>query len=76
LKQVQKYTSAATFATPIDATPTDGATSGNVFRLTDPLTGQWQFNLDTRAKGMSRGGWQIRVTLADRTLHTAFIELK
>jgi hypothetical protein len=72
--QLQRVSNATDTATPIDATPTDAATSGNAFRLDDAATGTWHFNLDT--KGLSKGVWQIRVTLADGSLHTAFIELK
>jgi hypothetical protein len=60
--------------TPIDATPTDAATTGNEFRLTDATTGEWHFNLST--KSLSRGIWQIKATLADGGMHTVFIELK
>jgi hypothetical protein len=58
---------------PIDATPTDAATNGNQFRLTDAATGKWHFNLDTKATGMTKGTWKIVVTLADGSTHTAFI---
>jgi hypothetical protein len=72
--QLQKVSNATDTAAPIDATPTDAATTGNAFRLDDAASGTWHFNLDT--KGLSKGVWQIRVTLADGSLHTAFIELK
>jgi hypothetical protein len=61
-------------ATPIDATPTDAATTGNAFRLDDAAGGQWHFNLATA--GLSKGVWQLRVTLEDGRGHSAFIELK
>ncbi len=72
--QVSKFSSATTMDAPIDATPTDAATSGNQFRLTDASTGEWHFNLST--KGLSKGIWQIKATLSDGSTHTAFIELK
>jgi hypothetical protein len=72
--QVIKYSNATTSDPPIDATPTDAATTGNEFRLTDAATGEWHFNLST--KSLSRGIWQIKATLADGSTHTAFIELK
>jgi len=61
-------------ATAIDATPADGATAGNAFRLDDASIGTWHFNLATSS--LSKGLWQIRVTLGDGSLHTAYIELK
>jgi hypothetical protein len=72
--QLQKVTDITDAAIPIDATPTDAATTGNAFRLDDPAEGKWHFNLAT--KTLSKGVWQIRATLADGTLHTAYIELK
>ena len=45
--QVVKFSSATTSDPPIDATPTDAATTGNEFRLTDAATGEWHFNLAT-----------------------------
>jgi sugar lactone lactonase YvrE len=71
--QVAKVTSTTTLETPIDATPTGAATTGNAFTLAG-IDGTWQFNLST--KTMTAGIWQIRVTLADGALHTAFIEVK
>ncbi|HJZ71660.1 MAG TPA: hypothetical protein VKE51_07950 [Vicinamibacterales bacterium] len=61
--QVQKVGNAKDNAIPIDATPTDAATVGNAFRLDDAASGQWHFDVATR--GLSKGVWQIRVTLAD-----------
>lgn len=72
--QVIKYSSVTTSDPAIDATPTDAATMGNEFRLTDAATGAWHFNLST--KSLSRGIWQIKATLSDGSMHTAFIELK
>jgi hypothetical protein len=72
--QVVKYSSATTSDPPIDATPTDAATTGNEFRLTDAATGEWHFNLATTS--FSKGVWQIKATLSDGSTHTVFIELK
>jgi hypothetical protein len=74
--EVVKWTSAVESDDAVDATPTDAATSGNQFRLTDAFTGAWHFNLDTKAAGMTRGTWQIIVTLANGSEHTVFISLK
>src|SRR5262249_46850496 len=57
----------------IDATPTDAATTGNLFRLTDATTGQWQFNLGT--KPLSVGTWKVIVTLSDGSTHFVYIDL-
>jgi hypothetical protein len=72
--QVIKFSNATTSDPPIDATPTDAATTGNEFRLTDSATGEWHFNLST--KSLTMGVWQIKATLSDGSMHTAFIELK
>jgi hypothetical protein len=74
--QVIKFSSSTTSDTPVDATPTDAATIGNAFRLTNSTTGEWHFNLNTKDQGMSKGIWQIKVTLSDGSIHTAFVELK
>jgi len=70
--QVSKCDNSAGGETPIDATPTDAATTGNLFRLTAP--GQWQFNLST--KGLSKGTWKIIANLSDGNMHSAYIDLK
>jgi hypothetical protein len=72
--QIVKFSSATTSDPAIDATPTDGATTGNQFRLTNAAMGEWHFNLSTTA--LSKGIWQIKATLSDGSVHTAFIELK
>ena len=72
--QVLKVSNSTTTELPVDATPTDSATIGNTFRLTDASTGEWHFNLDTKTLG--KGVWEIIVTLSDGTVHTAFIGLK
>ena len=71
--QVIKYNNATTAAEPIDATPTDAATTGNQFKLTGD---EWHFNLDTKATGMSTGTWQLKATLSDGSSHTVWIGLK
>jgi hypothetical protein len=40
------------------------------------VNGQWQFNLDTKASGMSVGTWLLIATLSDGSQHTAWIQLK
>lgn len=72
--QVVKFSNSTTSDLPIDATPTDGATTGNELRLTDAATVEWHFNLSTT--GPSRGIWQIQAILSDGSTHTGFIELK
>ncbi len=71
--QVIKYSDATTPGTPIDATPSDAATTGDQFRLTGT---DWHFNLDTRATGMSKGIWLFVATLSDGSQHTAWIQIK
>jgi hypothetical protein len=72
--QVSKCDSTAGGEAAIDATPTDAATDGNLFRLTDPATGQWHFNLGT--KSLAKGTWKIIVTLADGSVHFVYVDLK
>lgn len=67
-----KYGSDVDFDAPIDATPTDAATTGNQFRLTD---GQWHFNLSTRS-GFSQGTWKLIATLSDGSAHYVWITIK
>jgi len=71
--QVIKYSAQTTAGDPIDATPTDAATTGDQFRLTDS---QWQFNLDTKATGMRAGIWLLRATLSDGSQHSVWIQIK
>jgi MBG domain (YGX type) len=70
--QAIKYSSALDSDPPIDATPTDSATTGNQFRLTD---GQWHFNLSTKG-GFSQGTWLLKATLVDGSIHTVWITIK
>jgi len=67
-----KYSSAVDSDPAIDATPTDAATTGNQFRLTD---GEWHFNLGTRT-GFSTGTWKLIATLADGGTHYVWITIK
>jgi hypothetical protein len=71
--QVIQYTSQTNADPPIDATPTDAATTGDEFRLNGS---QWQFNLDTKATGMSAAIWLLQVTLSDGSQHTVWVQLK
>ena len=66
-----KYSSSTTSDPAIDATPTDGATAGNQFRLTDS---QWHFNLST--KSLSQGTWKLVATLSDGSEHFVWITSK
>ncbi|HEX5887063.1 MAG TPA: MBG domain-containing protein, partial [Pyrinomonadaceae bacterium] len=72
--QAIKYSNSTTGDAPIDATPTDAATIGNQFRLTD---GQWHFNLNTKAFGGSgQGIWLLKATLFDGSTYTVWVEIK
>ena len=70
--QAIKYSSAVDSDPAIDATPTDAATTGNQFRLTD---GEWHFNLSTRS-GFSTGTWKLIATLSDGSTHYVWITIK
>jgi hypothetical protein len=70
--QAVKYSNALDADPPIDATPTDAATDGNQFRLTDT---EWHFNLSTKA-GFTAGTWLLRATLVDGSQHTVWITVK
>lgn len=71
--QVIQYNNETTAAEPIDATPTDAATTGNQFKLTGD---EWHFNLDTKATGMTTGTWQLKATLSDGSTHLVWVALK
>jgi hypothetical protein len=72
--QAIKYSNATTSDSPIDATPTDAATLGNQFRLTD---GQWHFNLSTKGLGNNgQGIWLLKATLFDGSTYTVWIAIK
>jgi hypothetical protein len=70
--QAIKYTSTTDSDSPIDATPTDAATTGNQFRLTSP---DWHFNLSTKS-GFSVGTWLLVATLQDGSKHSVWISIK
>ncbi|HEX7174238.1 MAG TPA: MBG domain-containing protein, partial [Pyrinomonadaceae bacterium] len=70
--QALKYTNTTDADAPIDATPTDGATTGNQFRLTGT---DWHFNLNTKG-GFSQGTWLLRATLQDGSVHTVWVSIK
>ena len=71
--QAVKYNDSTSAGTPIDATAQGTATTGNRFRFAD---GQWQFNLATKATGMSTGIWLLRAMLSDGSQHSAWIQIK
>jgi hypothetical protein len=59
----------------IPATSTSAADSGNLFRY-DSLSGQYLFNLSTKA--LAQGTWQIRIDLQDASpvSHAVIISLR
>jgi hypothetical protein len=70
--QAVRYSTDVDNDPPIDATPTDAATTGNQFRLTD---GEWHFNLSTQT-GFSTGTWKLIATLSDGSTHEVWITIK
>jgi len=72
--QAIKYSSSTTSDPAIDATPTDAATTGNEFRLTD---GEWHYNLNTKGLGNNgQGIWLLKATLFDGSTHTVWVSIK
>jgi hypothetical protein len=72
--QAIKYSDATTSDAPIDATPTDAATSGNQFRLTDS---EWHYNLNTKSFGANgQGIWLLRATLFDGSTYSVWVSIK
>ena len=69
--QAIKYSSSTSSEAPIDATPTDAATTGSQFRLTDST---WHYNLST--KGFTQGTWKLVATLSDGSTHEVWIAIK
>ena len=59
--------------TEVEATATNSADGGNVFRY-DATEGQYIFNLGT--KPLSQGTWQVRVDLLDGASHVTLISLR
>ena len=72
--QAIRYSTSTHSEPPIDATPTDAATTGNQFRLTD---NQWHYNLDTKPWPTNGfGTWLLVATLQDGSVHTVWITIK
>ena len=72
--QAIKYSNSTTSDPPIDATPTDAATDGNQFRLTDS---EWHYNLSTKGLGANgQGVWLLKATLFDGSTYTVWISIK
>ena len=72
--QVMKFSNSTDSDPPIDATPTDSATSGNQFRLTGT---EWHYNLNTKALGNgAQGTYLFKATLFDGSTYTVWISLK
>lgn len=71
--QAIKYRNETTAAAPIDATPQEAATAGNQFVLKGS---EWQFNLDTKATGLTKCIWQLVATLSGGSSHRVSIQVK
>ncbi|MEN8261931.1 MAG: PxKF domain-containing protein [Nitrospirota bacterium] len=70
---LQKYSGEEPFGEPLDAASTSGADTGSLFRY-DSIASQYIYNLSTEA--LSRGIWQIRVTLDDGSIKTVMVGFK
>ncbi|HWS16343.1 MAG TPA: PxKF domain-containing protein [Candidatus Methylomirabilis sp.] len=70
---LQRYTNGIPVGEPIDASPTGGSDSGNLFRY-DPQEDQYIYNLST--KTLSVGNWKLIVTLDDGSAYDVLIGLK
>lgn len=70
---LQKYSDGIPLGEPVDASPTGGADSGNLFRY-DPQADQYVFNLSTST--MSVGTRKLIVTLDDGSAYDVLIGLK
>ena len=70
--QATYFSTAVASEDAIDASPTDAATTGNQFRLTDS---EWHFNLSTKG-GFKAGTWLLTATLQDGSIHTVWITIK
>src|SRR6185369_6419465 len=69
--QAIKYSNSTTSDAAIDATPTDAATIGNQFRLTD---GEWHYNLNTKGFGANgQGTWLLKATLFDGSTYSVWV---
>ena len=72
--QAIKYSNSTDSDAPIDATPTDAATTGNQFRLTGA---EWHFNMSTKGLGSNgQGTWLLRATLFDGSSYTVWVSVK
>jgi hypothetical protein len=72
--QAIRYSSSTASDAAIDATPTDAATTGNLFRFTD---GEWHFNMNTKGFGNNgQGTWLLQATLFDGSKYTVWIAIK
>ena len=73
--QMFKYNSTTdAYDTPIDATPTDAATTGQEFRLTGT---EWHYNLDTKkTQGITTGTWLVKALLYDGSVRSVWISIK
>jgi hypothetical protein len=72
--QAIKYSNSTTSDAAIDATPTDAATIGNQFRLTD---GEWHYNLNTKGFGANgQGTWLLKATLFDGSTYSVWVSIK
>jgi hypothetical protein len=71
--QAIKYSNSTDADPPVDATPTDAATTGNQFRLTGT---EWHFNLSTKGGKFSAGTWLLQATLFDGSVKTVWITIK
>ncbi len=70
---VQRYSDGSPLGEPIDASPTGGPDTGNLFRY-DPQADQYVFNLSTAT--MSVGTWKLIVTLDDGSTYDVLFGLK
>ncbi|HEX7772600.1 MAG TPA: MBG domain-containing protein, partial [Pyrinomonadaceae bacterium] len=72
--QAIKYSNATDGDSPIDATPTDAATTGNQFRLTGT---EWHFNMNTKALGgNAQGTYLLKATLFDGSSYSVWVSIK
>jgi hypothetical protein len=72
--QAIKYSNAVDSDPPIDATPTDAATTGNQFRLTGT---EWHFNLSTKGLGNNgQGTWLLKATLFDGSTYSVWVAIR
>jgi hypothetical protein len=71
--QATYYSSALDSDQPVDASPTDAATTGSQFRLTGT---EWHFNLSTKGGVFKAGTWLLKATLQDGSVKTVWITIK